>query len=99
MLETHLLSVVTLGPAAAAILMGLVPARKGPLVRWLSFFVSLAVFFISIHTPEWNLLWIESGVVRTDQIFAINMKDTACIRVYSDPESCPGIILSVFSHP
>jgi len=52
MLETHLLSLVTLGPAVAAILLGLVPARKGQLVRWLSLFASLGFFFLSI------LLWL-----------------------------------------
>lgn len=52
MLETHLLSVVTLGPAVAAILLGLVPGRKGQLVRWLSLVASLAIFFVSL------LVWL-----------------------------------------
>jgi NADH-quinone oxidoreductase subunit M len=47
-LESHILSVVTLGPAAAAIVLGLVPGRHGQLVRWLALAVSVAVFFASL---------------------------------------------------
>lgn len=52
MLETHLLSVVALSPAVAAILLGLIPGRKGQLVRWLSLIASVSVFFLSL------LMWL-----------------------------------------
>ncbi len=48
MLESHILSIVTLGPALAAILLGLIPGRHGQLVRWLALGVSLVVFFASL---------------------------------------------------
>ncbi len=67
MLETHLLSFVALSPAVAAILLGLVPGRKGQLVRWLSLLGSLAVFFLSI------LVWLgfdpdSGGMQMTEKI-------------------------------
>jgi len=68
MIETHLLSVVTLVPAVAAILLGLVPGRKGQVVRWLSLLVSLAVFFISL------LVWLgfdpDSGGMQMTEKFS-----------------------------
>ena len=51
MLNQHLLSIVTLAPAAAAILLGLVPGRAVRLHRWLALVVSVAVFVLSC------LLW------------------------------------------
>ncbi len=48
MLESHILSIVTLVPALAAILLGLVPGRHGQLVRWLALGISLVVFFASL---------------------------------------------------
>ena len=51
MVANHLLSLVTLGPAAAAIVLGLVPGRAVRLHRWLALIVSLAVFALSC------LLW------------------------------------------
>ena len=47
----HLLTFVTLGPAAAALLLGLLPARLEQLHRWLALGVSLTVFGLSC------LLW------------------------------------------
>ena len=43
----HLLSIVTLGPLAAAVLLGLVPGRFAALHRWLALAVALAVFAVS----------------------------------------------------
>jgi len=43
----YLLSVVTLGPAAAALLLALIPARQERLHRWLALLLSLAVFGVS----------------------------------------------------
>jgi NADH-quinone oxidoreductase subunit M len=51
MLDQHLLSIVTLAPAAAAILLGLVPGRAVRLHRWLALAVSVVVFALSC------LLW------------------------------------------
>jgi NADH-quinone oxidoreductase subunit M len=50
-LDEHLLSVVTLAPGAAALLLGLLPGRWERAHRWLAFAVSLAVFALSL------LLW------------------------------------------
>ncbi len=47
MLDDRLLSVVTLAPAFAALLLGLVPARLEKLHRWLALAISLAVFAAS----------------------------------------------------
>ncbi len=47
MLDDRLLSVVTLAPALAALLLGLVPARLEKLHRWLALAISLAVFAAS----------------------------------------------------
>jgi len=46
-LDDRLLSVVTLAPAFAALLLGLVPARLEKLHRWLALAISLAVFAAS----------------------------------------------------
>jgi len=46
-LDDRLLSVVTLAPAFAALLLGLVPARLEKLHRWLALAISLAVFAVS----------------------------------------------------
>jgi NADH-quinone oxidoreductase subunit M len=50
-LDDHLLSVVTLAPAAAALLLALLPARLERAHRWLALAVSVAVFAVSC------LLW------------------------------------------
>jgi NADH-quinone oxidoreductase subunit M len=47
MFSEHLLSVVTLAPAVAALMLGLVPGRSVRLHRWLALGVSLAVFALS----------------------------------------------------
>lgn len=52
MLSEHLLSVVILGPAAAAAVLGLIPGRFQKLHRWLAFFASVAVFAASC------LIWV-----------------------------------------
>ena len=51
MLSEHLLSIVILGPAAAAAILGLIPGRFEKLHRWLALAASLAVFAVSC------LLW------------------------------------------
>jgi len=51
-LDTSLLSAITLGPAAAAILLLLIPERPGNLHRWMSLLASLAVFVLSC------LMWV-----------------------------------------
>jgi NADH-quinone oxidoreductase subunit M len=43
----YLLSLVTLAPAGAALVMGLIPGRYAPLHRWLALVVSLVVFGLS----------------------------------------------------
>jgi len=45
--DEHLLTIVTLGPAAAACLLGLVPGRLERLHRWLALFASLLIFGLS----------------------------------------------------
>ena len=47
MLEHHLLSIVTLGPAVTAGILGLIPGRFQNLHRWLALLASLALFVIS----------------------------------------------------
>ena len=48
MLSEHLLSTVTLLPAAGALLLGLIPGRFASLHRWLALLVSLVVFAFSL---------------------------------------------------
>jgi len=50
-LSEHLLSTVTLLPAAGALLLGLIPGRFSTLHRWLALLLSLVVFALSL------LLW------------------------------------------
>ena len=45
--DEHLLTIVTLGPAAAACLLGLLPGRLERLHRWLALFASLLIFGLS----------------------------------------------------
>ncbi|MCD4749316.1 MAG: NADH-quinone oxidoreductase subunit M [Thermoanaerobaculales bacterium] len=52
MFESHLLSLITLAPAVAAIGLGLIPGRYERLVRWLAFGISLGIFFTSL------LMWM-----------------------------------------
>jgi len=47
-LERHLLSLVILGPAAAALVQALIPARHERLHRWLGLLASAAVFGLSL---------------------------------------------------
>ncbi len=46
-MHSHLLSVVTLGPAAGALLLALIPGRHERLHRWLALLVSTAVLAVS----------------------------------------------------
>ena len=48
MLNEHLLTIVTLAPAAAAILLALVPERSARVSRWLALAVSLVVLVLSL---------------------------------------------------
>ena len=48
MLNEHLLTIVTLAPAAAAILLALVPERSARVSRWLALVVSLVVLVLSL---------------------------------------------------
>ncbi len=45
--DLPLLSILTLGPAAGALLLGLIPGRSATLHRWLALLISLAVFAAS----------------------------------------------------
>jgi len=46
-IDQHLLTLVTLGPAAAAVLLMLLPGRMARAHRWLALLISLAVFALS----------------------------------------------------
>lgn len=66
MFDSHLLLIMTLGPAAAAVVLAFVPSRYPGAVRWLSLAVSISTFFAGI------LLWFtfnpeDAGFQLTEQ--------------------------------
>ena len=75
MLNYHILTAITLVPAAGALVVALLP-RKGHTIQWFALLVTLATFVLSLHLPahfdyarrgfqfEENRPWIASPAIR-----------------------------------
>ncbi len=75
MLNDHILTAITLLPAAGALVVALLP-RKGHIIQWFTLLITLATFVLSLHLPahfdyarrgfqfEENRPWISSPAIR-----------------------------------